>query len=144
MLLLYPYDVSYKALIVTIIPCSKSDIGLKSGWWWYPEFICQTAASVQGTRVGSRWLGCLTPNIYATHFVDWRHFLVFFVWNQRECHLLQYCLNVLQRIYAEDLTYATGWKGFGHSLAGGMDLDSNTYPDLLVGSYESNKVLYKA
>lgn len=29
---------------------------------------------------------------------------------------------------------------FGYSLSGGMDLDQNDYPDLLVGAYESNAV----
>ncbi|XP_052246976.1 integrin alpha-6-like isoform X2 [Dreissena polymorpha] len=45
-----------------------------------------------------------------------------------------------QRIFAEDLATATGWTAFGYSLSGGMDLDDNTYPDLLVGSYSDNKV----
>lgn len=31
-------------------------------------------------------------------------------------------------------------KSFGVSLSGGLDLDSNGYPDLLVGSYESAHV----
>lgn len=32
------------------------------------------------------------------------------------------------------------WTTFGYSLSGGTDLDDNTYPDLLVGSYEVDKV----
>ncbi|XP_052797585.1 integrin alpha-6-like [Mya arenaria] len=47
-----------------------------------------------------------------------------------------------QRIYATDLEDATGWSTFGYSLSGGMDLDQNSYPDLLVGSYVDNKVAF--
>jgi hypothetical protein len=35
---------------------------------------------------------------------------------------------------------ATNLKSFGYALAGGLDLDSNGYPDLAVGSYESGVV----
>ena len=31
-------------------------------------------------------------------------------------------------------------SSFGYSLSGGMDLDFSTYPDLLVGAYESDAV----
>lgn len=31
-------------------------------------------------------------------------------------------------------------KTLGYSLSGGMDMDNNGYPDLLVGAYESEKV----
>ena len=31
-------------------------------------------------------------------------------------------------------------KSFGYSLSGGLDLDANGYPDLLVGSYESGTI----
>uniref|UniRef100_T1JAL1 Uncharacterized protein n=1 Tax=Strigamia maritima TaxID=126957 RepID=T1JAL1_STRMM len=44
-----------------------------------------------------------------------------------------------QVVFAEDLdsTLST----FGFSLSGGLDLDINEYPDLLVGAYDSHKVL---
>lgn len=32
-------------------------------------------------------------------------------------------------------------KTFGYSLSGGLDMDGNSYPDLLVGAYESDKAL---
>lgn len=35
----------------------------------------------------------------------------------------------------------TSFKNFGFTLAGGRDADENTYPDLLVGDYSSDKVL---
>ena len=36
----------------------------------------------------------------------------------------------------------SGLRTFGWSLSGGMDLDGNEYPDLLVGAYESAKAVY--
>ena len=30
---------------------------------------------------------------------------------------------------------------FGYSLSGGMDLDKNSYPDLLIGAYDSSTVI---
>lgn len=33
-------------------------------------------------------------------------------------------------------------KTFGYSLSGGLDLDGNVYPDLLVGAYESENVVF--
>ncbi|RNA01315.1 Integrin alpha pat [Brachionus plicatilis] len=35
-----------------------------------------------------------------------------------------------------------GLKTFGFSLSGGLDLDGNEYPDLIVGAYKSNSVAY--
>ncbi|KAF4525253.1 hypothetical protein B566_EDAN012788 [Ephemera danica] len=45
-----------------------------------------------------------------------------------------------QVVYAEEVgpTLST----FGFSVAGGHDLDENEYPDLLVGAYESNTIVY--
>ena len=45
-----------------------------------------------------------------------------------------------QRIYASDLTSAPGLTSFGYALVAGMDMDGNEYPDLAVGSYESDTV----
>ena len=33
-------------------------------------------------------------------------------------------------------------RTFGWSLSGGMDLDGNEYPDVLVGAYESSNAVY--
>lgn len=46
-----------------------------------------------------------------------------------------------QIINAETLSDGRYLKTFGFSLSGGVDLDGNTYPDLVVGAYESNRVL---
>ena len=35
-----------------------------------------------------------------------------------------------------------GLRTFGWSLSGGMDMDDNKYPDLLVGAYESGHAVY--
>lgn len=32
-------------------------------------------------------------------------------------------------------------RTFGYSLSGGMDLDDNGYPDLLVGAYDTDSIL---
>lgn len=45
-----------------------------------------------------------------------------------------------QVIYAEDITDAY-LNTFGFSLAGGIDLDGNMYPDMVAGAYDSNKVV---
>ncbi|KAL4222473.1 Integrin alpha [Mactra antiquata] len=45
-----------------------------------------------------------------------------------------------QRIYAKDIKKSSAWQTFGYSLSGGLDLDGNTYPDLLIGSYMEDKV----
>jgi len=39
-----------------------------------------------------------------------------------------------------DMSPQKGLSTFGYSLSGGTDLDGNNYPDLLVGSYQSNAV----
>jgi hypothetical protein len=46
----------------------------------------------------------------------------------------------MQVIFASDL--GVSLKTFGWSLSGGMDLDGNRYPDLLVGAYESGHVVH--
>ncbi|CAH1788996.1 unnamed protein product [Owenia fusiformis] len=44
----------------------------------------------------------------------------------------------VQRIEASDLITNSQLKSFGYSLSGGIDMDNNAYPDLVVGAYESN------
>ncbi|XP_041366895.1 integrin alpha-PS1-like [Gigantopelta aegis] len=44
-----------------------------------------------------------------------------------------------QRIDSKDMP-AAGLSTFGYSLSGGLDLDGNSYPDLLVGSYGSDQI----
>uniref|UniRef100_A0A182TCL6 Integrin alpha-2 domain-containing protein n=1 Tax=Anopheles maculatus TaxID=74869 RepID=A0A182TCL6_9DIPT len=46
----------------------------------------------------------------------------------------------VQTIDPADL-FTTGWRTFGSSLAGGHDLDGNSYPDLIIGSYASDRVI---
>ncbi|KAG7174988.1 Integrin alpha-V-like, partial [Homarus americanus] len=38
--------------------------------------------------------------------------------------------------------FSPGLRGFGFSLDGGLDMDDNSYPDLIVGSPESDKVVF--
>lgn len=45
-----------------------------------------------------------------------------------------------QAIYAEDLDSPV--QTFGFSVAGGLDLDGNVYPDLVVGAYESAAAMF--
>ena len=45
---------------------------------------------------------------------------------------------IIQEIYAAELGVAV--STFGWSLSGGLDMDNNYYPDILVGAYEANKV----
>jgi hypothetical protein len=46
-----------------------------------------------------------------------------------------------QIIRSEDLNVVQPPKTFGYSLSGGLDLDRNGYPDLLVGCYSDDKVI---
>ena len=46
-----------------------------------------------------------------------------------------------QRIAAEDLLTAGNLMSFGYSLSGGLDMDGNGYPDLVVGNFESDTVI---
>ena len=46
-----------------------------------------------------------------------------------------------QRIKAADLRTARPLTAFGYSMSGGLDMDDNTYPDLVVGSYQSDKIM---
>lgn len=48
-----------------------------------------------------------------------------------------------QIITAESLrgNEAKNLKGFGYALSGGLDMDSNQYPDLLIGSYASDRAV---
>lgn len=46
-----------------------------------------------------------------------------------------------QVIFAEDVAGSTYLSTFGFSISGGIDLDGNMYPDLVVGAYEANKVI---
>lgn len=46
-----------------------------------------------------------------------------------------------QRISASDLPSARPLTTFGYSLSGGEDLDINGYPDLVVGAFDSNKIV---
>ncbi|EFX79732.1 hypothetical protein DAPPUDRAFT_304328 [Daphnia pulex] len=45
-----------------------------------------------------------------------------------------------QVIYAEEVS--SELSTFGFSLAGGMDVDGNEYPDVLVGAYDSDRIVY--
>ena len=45
-----------------------------------------------------------------------------------------------QRLYADDLRTAGELTSFGYSLSGGVDMDDNGYPDLAIGSFQSDKV----
>lgn len=44
-----------------------------------------------------------------------------------------------QVIFAEDLSGTEHMSTFGFSISGGIDLDGNQYPDMVVGAYDSNR-----
>lgn len=46
-----------------------------------------------------------------------------------------------QVIFAEDVVGTEYLTTFGFSIAGGIDLDGNQYPDMVVGAYESSKAI---
>lgn len=46
-----------------------------------------------------------------------------------------------QVIFAEDVRGTPELSTFGFSMSGGVDLDGNLYPDLVVGAYETNKAI---
>jgi len=49
-------------------------------------------------------------------------------------------IKATQVIYAAEVS--TELNTFGFSLAGGLDVDGNEYPDVLVGAYDSDRVVY--
>lgn len=52
-----------------------------------------------------------------------------------------YCI-VSQVIEGKDIAGA-GFQTFGYSINGGLDVDSNSYPDVLVGSLDDRVVLLR-
>ena len=50
-------------------------------------------------------------------------------------------LKASQVIYAEDITGSEEMTTFGFAISGGIDLDGNEYPDMVVGAYESNRAI---
>lgn len=57
--------------------------------------------------------------------------IIFLLYNTNE-----YRYSVLQVIRASQ--HFPSIKTFGYSLSGGMDLDKNSYPDLLIGAFDSS------
>ena len=50
-------------------------------------------------------------------------------------------LKASQVIYAEDVSGSEQMTTFGFAISGGIDLDGNEYPDMVVGAYESNRAI---
>lgn len=52
-------------------------------------------------------------------------------------------IKISQKLHAKDIHHGLNedLKGFGYSLSGGQDMDSNKYPDLAIGVLKSNAVL---
>jgi integrin alpha 8 len=46
-----------------------------------------------------------------------------------------------QVIYAESVYGMEKMSTFGFSVSGGIDLDNNLYPDMVVGAYNSERVV---
>jgi integrin alpha 8 len=46
-----------------------------------------------------------------------------------------------QVIFAESVSGTEHMSTFGFSLSGGIDLDGNQYPDMVVGAYDSSRVI---
>ncbi|PSN29549.1 Integrin alpha-PS1, partial [Blattella germanica] len=47
-----------------------------------------------------------------------------------------------QKIHARDLRTDIPMRTFGYSLSGGLDLDKNGYPDLMIGAYDVDAVVF--
>lgn len=55
---------------------------------------------------------------------------------------LTFFIEFFQILYAEHLrTNGIPLETFGYSLSGGLDLDQNGYPDLMIGAYDVDTVV---
>lgn len=66
------------------------------------------------------------------------------------CHVLPQTRHFLSQTAADCVHWlqvldgeAVGMTTFGYSLSGGLDVDGNAYPDLLVGSLADTVALYR-